>query len=913
MDSIAYGKESDDRSAKRELLLGYLRSQPPSNDEENSPYLTDLIKTWHLSAQTNVDNLFSSVAAVLALLLKSIASLIEFRDWGNRLCRTLLHDDQVKFFDRGLSVNKAKEYVVAPCLRLLTEVISFDGGHAAKSLFRHREITFKRLEIFLGIRKNAQGDEHQSRKRLSLREHALRYLHANLRLQNPTAKMYILAQGKVVRAWLEDITEDPPDIVLGLLDVLKEDVALDSAISISAKNRFFNEWVLGRLATLYGYKEAPGLSKGHRSVQKTVHEFLLFICTSPGYGVLDLRNEGHPDVSRSISDTYTGSRRDLFKSNKIYGDDQTSIGNGKLSSFLQTLRPHANVAQSDLVIAVFRKTPELVSDYFMRRKAFSFDPKATATWVGYSAFLLATVQIPLPEALRSRSVGDAVPPSYDKIIESIIPHPLTKKVMTRCLTQSIDLVKFLAIRILTAAFEKLSRLLGICKEIQTYTIDKQCAVTWSQFTSKLTNEFCERVPDIECVISQFRMCSKDNVILLESITRLLSLFYEIVPQTALEQTFDISVALSTALNSQESNAEGLGEIGMLLLELEHLLAIAHRSPTMQWFHKPGMSKYMRHVCSFVQLIKLSLASVQLSPFTMLLKMQRKQTRSGSCLLKFSEVAESVAVSSQILNSHHSLNALNLSLQDFRSWKASDNVFEFLDNCILRLVRNLIHYYDLGSSLVLHKEHRVGSSDIGIDLLLVAVMEQWPFLAKSVDPATLQNVSQWLVRYVEAVRSTSSYDGSDMHGGEIASLLSHIKTQIRTNTEDKACRRILGSGWEDPLKLGISEEAVKLATANHEETVTELDTRTQQETLEVPGNLVPSGPPQEDEDHPGLTKWSREDIGDAISEGAIGDLFSCLCSQYVEIRKQALSSVDALMRKLEVSLGPQLFPTLSYDG
>lgn len=285
---------------------------------------------------------------------------------------------------------------------------------------------------------------------------------------------------------------------------------------------------------------------------------------------------------------------------------------------------------------------------------------------------------------------------------------------------------------------------------------------------------------------------------------------------------------------------------------------------------------------------------------MLLKMQRKQSRSGSCLLKFSEVAESVAVSSQVLNSHYSLNALNLSLQDFGSWRASDSVFEFLDNCILRLVRNTIHYYDLASSIVFHEEHSVEPSDIRIDLLLIAVMEQWPFLAKSVDPATLQNVSLWLVRYVEAVRLTSGHDGSDMNGSGTANLLSHIKSQIRTKTEDKACRRILGSGWEDPLKLGISEEAVKVANANHEETVTELDTRTQQETPEISGNLVPSGPPQEDEDHPGLTRWSREDIGDAISEGAIGDLFLCLCSQYMEIRKQALSSVDALMRKLEVS-------------
>lgn len=574
------------------MLLEYLRSQPPSDDEENSTYLADVIKTWHLSAQSNVENLFSSVAAVLALLLKSIASLIEFREWGNHLCRTLLHDDQVKLFDKGLSVNKTKEYVVAPCLRLLTEIMSFDGGHAARSLFRQREITFKRLEIFLGVRKNAQGDEPKSRKGLSLRECALRYLHANLRLQSPTAKMYILAQGRVVRAWLEDIAEDPPDIVLGLLEVLKEDVALDSAISLAAKSRFFNEWVLGRVATLYSYKEASSLSKDNRSVQKTVHEFLLFMCTAPGYGVLDPLNEGHPDASLARIDMYAVSTQNLSRSNRSYGGDQTTIGNGKLSSFLQMLRPHANVAQSDLVIAVFRKTPELVPDYFLRRKAFSFDPKATATWVGYSAFLLATVQIPLPEILRPKSVTDAVPALYDRIIESIIPHPLTKKVMTRCLNQSTDLVKFLAIRILTAAFEKFSRLLRICRETQACAIEERCAAAWSQSTSNLTNEFCERVPDIESVISQFRSCPRDNVMLLECITRLLGLFYEVLPQPALEQKFDISVALLTALDSQDSHGEGLGETGMLLLELEHLLAIAHRSPTMQWFHKPGTYKYM---------------------------------------------------------------------------------------------------------------------------------------------------------------------------------------------------------------------------------------------------------------------------------------------------------------------------------
>lgn len=285
---------------------------------------------------------------------------------------------------------------------------------------------------------------------------------------------------------------------------------------------------------------------------------------------------------------------------------------------------------------------------------------------------------------------------------------------------------------------------------------------------------------------------------------------------------------------------------------------------------------------------------------MLLKIHRNQSRADSCLQNYNEVVESVAIESQILNSRHSLNALNLSLQDFGSWKASDNVFEFLDNCILRLVRGSIHYYDLASSLVLSKESNFDTSDVKIDLLLVAVMEQWPFLARSVDPATLQNVSFWLIRYVAAVRLTLSYNGGDMHDSGTANLLSQIKSRIGTKTEDKACGRIFRSGWEDPLEFGISEQKIKVATVNNEERITKLNTRTQLETPAISTNLVPSGPPQEDEDHPGLNKWSREDIDDAISEGTIGDLFLCLCSQYAEIRKQALSSVEALMRKLEVS-------------
>ena len=584
VESVVCSKESEDRAAKRELLLEYLQPQAPSDGEGTFTYLADIIKTWHFAAQSNVEGLFSAVAAVLALLLRTISSLIEFRVWGDHLCKTLLQDDQMTLFNRGLTANKTKEHLISPCLRLLTEIVSFDGGHAARSLFRQRETTFNRLETFLGIRMSAHA---QDRKRASIRDNALQFLYANIRLQNPAAKVYILAQGRVVRAWFEDIIEDSPSVVLETLEVLKKHIAMDAALTISTRSRFFTEWILGRLATLYGYDEADNLAGGQTSIQKSAHEFLQFLCTSPGLGVLESPNGSHRDAESSDDQVAISSHQDRFIPDKPPKEDHITRKNAKLASFLQTLRPHASVLQRDLIIAVFRNTSELVSDYFSRKKSFSFDPKATATWVGYSSFLLATVQIPPSEKLTPKSVNDRVPSSYATAIESIIPHPLNQKVMTRCLNQSSDLVKFLALKILTAGFEKLAKVLRICKGMQYYTDEKHCAVAWDQTASKLTTEFSGRVPDMEAVIAQFRSCPRENVILRESITRLLALYYEVVPQLALEQKFDISMAFSTALGQKKSQAESLEENGIQLFEIEHLLSIAHRSPNMQWFHKPG--------------------------------------------------------------------------------------------------------------------------------------------------------------------------------------------------------------------------------------------------------------------------------------------------------------------------------------
>lgn len=547
------------------------------------------MKTWHFAAQSNVDSLFASVVAVLALLLKSISHFVEFREHGNRLCSTILYDDQIKLLDRGLNTYRAKNHLISPCLHLLTEVVSFDGGYAARAVYRQREITFKRLDVFLAIRKDIHGDSVKRPRRPSVRENALGYLFANLRLQSPAAKMNIITQGKVLRALLDDIVEDSSSTILEILEILRRDIAMDGAISQTAKGRFFNQWTLGRLATLYGYVESVDLPEGHQGIQGSVHDFLVFLCTSPGCGLVEMRTTSNVGIHAVTAEKTPKILSNPYTTERLENENRRSRSNLKLGQFLQTLRPHASVLQCDLILAVFRVMPDLIPDYFSSGKTFPFDPKLTTTWIGYSSFLLAAIEIPLPQSLTPSSVDDATFPLNGNILESIIPSPCTQRVMTRCLNQSVSLVKFLTLRILNAAFEKFARVLQIYEDIQYSTDDQENRLACCRIGSELRDDFRGRVPELKHIVTQFRNCAKESTMLREGIIRLIASYYKVIPQVALEEKFDISVALSTALMDVESSDRSSKEGSMRRLELGHYLEIAHRSPNMQWWHKSGIS------------------------------------------------------------------------------------------------------------------------------------------------------------------------------------------------------------------------------------------------------------------------------------------------------------------------------------
>ena len=579
MDAIAYGKDESDRLQKQAILLEFMKSEKPKTDDEAAVYLSNLIQIWRYAVTANIDSLISAVPAVLALLLKTISSLIDFRDYGIELSRTLLQNDQITLLDRGLTANQAKEFLISPCLRLLTEIVSFDGGSIARRLYQKREYTFKRLDTFLYYQKRPSALESSAPRKATVRSNALRYLLSNLRYQDRAVKIDILSQSKLIRATFRDLKQDNPEVILHLLDSIKKSILLDKGLPISAKRLLFTDWALARIGDLYDYFEDDSLSQDGGGVRESAHALLLLACTDKENGILFPQHGWYPPGT-GVLDTHTADFSSLALVEDVQDNgymDRVPVYNTNISNFLQSLRPYASKRQKELISASFNAAPELVADYFLRKKSFDFEPKLSATWIGYSAFLFSVIQLP-PPAVEFRES----PPPVSVVIESIIPLPLTRKALTRCFTQNDTLITFFATRLLIIAFQKLrSSLATLHPPIET--------INWERVRSRVKLEFCKRCPELKPVILAFRSCPKDNTLLREALTRLLGMYYDHVPQLAFEEKFDCSLALSIALSETSCMLEKSHETDMRFLELDNLFKIARQSPEMRWWHKSGRS------------------------------------------------------------------------------------------------------------------------------------------------------------------------------------------------------------------------------------------------------------------------------------------------------------------------------------
>jgi nucleolar pre-ribosomal-associated protein 1 len=879
LNLIGQAEDEGEKAKKLRTLKAYCDSQISHNNEEAICF-PDLIKTWNFADSNNTESLLTIVPSVLALFIKIVSNHLEFREFGIALCKHLLAKDQLRLFNRGLTANKVKEHLISPCLRLLTEVVSFDGGALARQLYLVRHITFKRIDVFLTPNKAQLEEAAEVSGASTLRRNAQRYVLANLRFQNASNKTDIIEQQKVMKAFLEHLRKDPRDIVIDVVRAIERDVIQDSALPRTTKTKFFSRYNLERLVTLYGYdRESEQENTTDVSLAYEIHKILMTVCTKTEHGVLLSETGWYPNGSDPESlPADDEASIDLGLDSAVYVDkyrESVPIRNGILSYLIQVLRPDSDSLQIELLLAIFKAAPELVADYFTKKSMFMADPKPTPAWFAESTVLFSTVNLPVLRNCGWKDKLPAMPPPVSVVIESILPRPLTQKVLSRCLNMNAEIITLFAVRILSVSFTKLRAVLKI------FHADHGVSQSlWTQAADKLVVEFCHRCPLVKDVLTLFRRTAKDDLQQQDAVTELLACFYEVIPDAALEESFDVSLVLVDVLKRLDEGNLDTDDTELLLSQLQNILKIAQQSASLRWWQQPG--KYIP--LSYIIVISNAQAgSMKLSAFTSILKVSINAT-SKEFLSETDALLKNVlAESSVILPS--SFSAVSSSF-DSSDTETLQHQLAFFDNCACRIVKKPVHYYDLLGSLV--------DSTQSLSPLVAATVEQWPFIFKAGNASAEKAVAE----YVASLLAKLGSAGEDMRG------LKAARDALVDATEDKKLRSRVKKALKDVEEIQQDVE-MKDAEASKQSV-----SASKKDTYELDLEEMFGALPVEGTTHNELYRWEQKELEVSLEQGRIAELFLCLCSEHEEVRRQALPSILRFMSKLKVKKALSVLSVIS---
>ncbi|KAI8624550.1 ribosome 60S biogenesis N-terminal-domain-containing protein [Xylariaceae sp. FL1651] len=871
LDSIV--NNDDKKSENMQIVLDFLDSLKPREVEDEVPvYLPDIMETWSMASQMSNENVMSAVPVVLALLLKIISGNIDLVSYGLGICRTLLQKRQQELLAKNLSADKGKDFVISPTLRLLREAICLDGGALAAPIFRARNNTFKSLARNMGLR--YLGDGIEDPKRPSVRTNAIRFLLSCLKLLHNEAKRDLLSQKDIVAALMRHLREDPPSLIYEILDVLKTSVVQDKKLTKEVKIKILNAHSLTRIASLYGYSKEPEnledtSENGRLSVEDAAHELLLATCTDSTVGICRPEQGYYPegiDPNAFIPGTDGASCLDFGLDSISWMtkfDDEIPVRNMLLAEFTQSLRPWSSTKQSELLLAIFEASPELIAHYFLHKKTFTFDPKLSATWMGYAALLYNVVQLPIPPYFGLSNDYSAVPPPTSVVLGNIIPSPMTLKVMTRCLTNKSKLVSFYAIRILTLALQKLGKALEMHRDAATSP-----GSIWEEAARRLVDDFYQRIPDIKDVVNCYRALVEEDLLQREAVTRLISRYYEIIPQLALKAKFDVSPILLATIQKVEALDVTSQDMAMSSLELEHLCAVAKYSPSMRWFARtPEMPT---------------------SPFTTLLRLYTEKTTvlSGDTL---SQILSYVANEYQLVESQlHSSGLEPLIITLKKIGNIDSAIWSFLDNCAERCARTPTKYLEMIEQHMV-KADADEHGNITTCPLLMAVAEQLPFLVStSPKKAVLKQLANFL----------SEYLGCSLDAGINRAFLDFTKDLLIAGFKDKklGAKVILPErAGPSAAKTNLLSEELKSGPYSINKVEDGIKMRISAQELED-RLATPVLTSKENS----LLKWSSKPPEELVEEGYATSLILLLSSEHASIRKEALTNIVKMATKIKES-------------
>ncbi|KAM4064723.1 nucleolar pre-ribosomal-associated protein 1 domain-containing protein [Hirsutella rhossiliensis] len=848
--------DNGDRKAKLAILQQYLDMVRPRDTGEDAIFLQDIMDTWSFAIQVNDDGVMSSVAVVLALLLRVVSDSLQLVPHGLGVCQTLLQERQLKSLSRNLSSEKGKGFIISPTLRLLREAVCLDGGAYAKRIVRARAHTFAYLSRNLELGHSGEGQE-DSRKS-SVRTHAVRFLLSCLKYLHSEGRKELLLQKELFSHLTYSIKSDPDYLILEILDALKLHVLMDSRIPREVKSRSFNIKTLLRFLALYTHMGSSEGTDEKDSISERAHQFLKYVCTTPGAGVLYPYKGLYPKESSDERSSHMPKRQGESRGGDAHDsrfDKGVPVFNFVLSEFAEKLRPWSSLKHSELLVAMFTAAPELISNYFYHNRSFTFEPKLSMTWIGYAAFLFDTISLPL-----SASFGDPVrfadsPPPTTVLLDNIIPPAINQKVLVRCLSPKSHLTSFFATRIIVAALEKLTIALRMHKS----TSSRNRGSKWSEAARRLVDAFCQRIPDMKEVVRCYKDIPAENSLHKTLAGRLLHLYYNVIPQVALAAKFDVSPLFVHVLKGLHQNEYEPGIKALSIMELESLVSIASYSPGMRWFSKIEGLGGETSFSAFTALVHLLCCGDRDTPYRHL-----------------KNALADVAVENQLVSSASGLRpllgALRCVVDQFGSGGVGA-VWGFLDNCISRCAASPIKYLDQMESRT--AEMKLESANPLSSLLTLAFVEQLPYATTSGEEKDIYSLTRFLSLYFNACHL--------WEGGHL--LLNTLHQDVDHHlTSNKAKLACLGDA-DDVEALKTAEPSIdgdEVASWAVSGDHSALSESSLQEMLHAP--CLDGG------DTAVLTKWNSKSAEDLVDDGWAVGLVRLLLSEHTNIRKEALTSI-----------------------
>ena len=808
--------------------------------------------------------MLSAVPAVLAQFLRFISSYLEFCDFGRSLCKSLLQTDQVRLFERAFGSSKSKEHLISPCLRLLTEVVTFDGGALASQLYSRKEALFKRLELFL--EQTATTDDATNRRMPSLRRIAQRYVIANLRFQSTSVKGDLIGQGKILHALLRGIDKDGDDIVADILQVIQSSILNDK--SLSKKSRLLNTTNLQSLLALYDFEEIlpadheeqdhsyfPG--KQRQKVRSQIHAFFL-AAVQPEKGILLPQNGWYPQgIDPEFAEPISSEAGiiDLGLDSPLHFDeyrDKIPVKNGTLSIFAQNLKPEVDELQASLLLNIFEQAPELVAEYFSKTKRFSSKPKDDPEWRSQSAFLFSVVQLPMLKFCGWHERLPEMPPPTSIVIESILPRPFPQADLTRCMNLAHEIITLFAAKYMTVSLRKLS------KTLRMFQSASSNPAMWKEASEKLVETFIERGASVKDIIAAIQRTSKDDKHVRAALIECLAAYFETLLQYAISEKFDVAAIILGTIQKLERDDIDDEDRELLLGQLKHLSLIAEWSTEVRWWYKPD--------------------TATLAPFTALLKFTislKPDTKVRQPILK---LLRAVMVDQGAIESEEkAFDALITSLSSTKKWNPDQHTYSFMENCISRVIRQPIKYLEQLENAQVHN-----SDKNSLSLLACCVAEQWPFIANGDEKDAQKSIASWITRV---------YDALSVAGGNFR-VLAYLQEEILQNSP-KHAKSIFEKAVQKQQKKPITLVTSFSEGEPSKEGEAQANVENQQESpLDLKTTFGPQPTPPTSLE--GLTKWTASNLETDILSSRLSRLIKCTSSPLEEIRIQTFTTVQSLL-------------------